>query len=415
MASSALKKRKRGVDEPEEITLRVSEYPEKIGPVLVSFPALEPPKSTPFRLYSQTASSSKDAIVAGETETVEFVSTAESQQTAGCTYLVGIYNKRTKTTTLRSAPLHILARNVKALKNIKPMEASVQERIKLRNTLGETFGTKKAKAAIRANERNKVDIDAMRGVAGHIQEDIQENTESLPTQEEAKLAADSSRLIPPYDNSATRPDDVYKLHDIIPDAEFNAISTSALKHMDSNKERVSSLPYTRSNWVNQHLSLLFSAPKTNKTELKILMYISAMLAFRAASRVVGEKQVLQERLKGVPSIILDGLITRFTESSRDKDQAKITPQMETMLLTHMFALCLRIDDYATDTTLLAKDLSMSAAKVNPLFKSLGCKVETLSFNELKRLGLPDSAAATKRAVLKVPLEFPKPRVKRARR
>lgn len=36
--------------------------------------------------------------------------------------------------------------------------------------------------------------------------------------------------------------------------------------------------------------------------------------------------------------------------------------METMLLTHMFALCLRIDDYATDTTLVAKDLSMAVAK-----------------------------------------------------
>lgn len=50
--------------------------------------------------------------------------------------------------------------------------------------------------------------------------------------------------------------------------------------------------------------------------------------------------------------------------------------METMLLTHMFALCLRLDDYATDTTLIAKDLSMSAAKcvdhLFPPFPSLTC-------------------------------------------
>lgn len=111
------------------------------------------------------------------------MSSPESEQAAaGCSYLVGIYNKRTKTTILRPAPLHILTRNVKALKNLKPMEVSVDERMKLRNTLGETFGTKKAKAAIRAHERNRVDIDAMRGVAGYLQEDIQENTESLPTQ-----------------------------------------------------------------------------------------------------------------------------------------------------------------------------------------------------------------------------------------
>ena len=45
----------------------------------------------------------------------------------------------------------------------------------------------------------------------------------------------------------------------------------------------------------------------------------------------------------------------------------------------------------------------------------GCTVKTLSFNELKERGLPDAAAETKRAVLKVPLEFPKARVKRARR
>lgn len=44
------------------------------------------------------------------------------------------------------------------------------------------------------------------------------------------------------------------------------------------------------------------------------------------------------------------------------DRAQITPQMETMLLTHMFALCLRLDDYATDTTLIAKDLSMPVVK-----------------------------------------------------
>lgn len=216
MASSTLKKRKRGSDEADEVTLEISEHQDKLGPVLgewseytrvrliaqilrtslASFPALQPPKSTPFRLYSnpKSASSSKDAIFVGETDTVEFTSSAESQQSSGCTYLVGIYNKRTKTTTLRTAPLHILTRDVKALKNLKPMEVSVAERIKLRNTLGEAFGTKKAKAAIRAHERNKVDIDAMRGVAGHIQEDIQENTESLPTQGSYAILYISSSL-----------------------------------------------------------------------------------------------------------------------------------------------------------------------------------------------------------------------------
>ena len=106
-----------------------------------------------------------------------------------------------------------------------------------------------------------------------------------------------------------------------------------------------------------------------------------MFAFKNASRLVNDKTALQERLKDVPSLVVDGLLSRFTETSRDNNQCvqscfrfqhhtdtvaisstKMTPQTETMLLAYMFALCLRVDDYATDTTLIAKDLSMAVTK-----------------------------------------------------
>jgi DNA-directed RNA polymerase I subunit RPA49 len=44
--------------------------------------------------------------------------------------------------------------------------------------------------------------------------------------------------------------------------------------------------------------------------------------------------------------------------------------------------------------------------------SLGCTIGKLSPQDLKRLGLPDSAGQEKRAILKTPLTFPKPRLKR---
>lgn len=68
-------------------------------------------------------------------------------------------------------------------------------------------------------------------------------------------------------------------------------------------------------------------------------------------------------------------------------RARVTQEMETNLLTHMFALCLRMDEWATDTAILARDLSMPVAKVDQLFKSLGmsvvrsstfCKINPLS-------------------------------------
>ncbi|KZT23008.1 Rpa49 subunit specific to nuclear RNA polymerase I [Neolentinus lepideus HHB14362 ss-1] len=415
MASmSASRKRKR---DERNVSFRVRDQ-ATYGPVLASFPAVAPPAKTPFKCYvqekhrSEEKTSSQSMVIAGETDRVEFTSRNHGEPT-GCRYLVGIHDKRTGITTLCSAPLHVFSRQVKALKGLEPAAVTAAQRLEARNALGEIFGTKKAQAIIRARERNKVDVSAMQNVAGHLQDRIENNTINLPTKEEAKAVADSSRLIPEYQAGAATPDDVYQLHDIIPEVEWNALSVSALTAAQSQRERVALLPHTRSIWINQNLHLLFSAPKVNKNTVKILFYISCMLAFRnIAPKNLSDKQVLQERLSRIPNVVLDGLLSRFTETSRDSDQSRSTSQTETSLLTHMFALCLKVDDYATDTTLVATDLSMQVTKVNALFKSLGCKIEKLSMTELRRLGLPDTAAATKRAVLKVPLEFPRPRAKR---
>lgn len=117
MASTTTKKRKRDdVDEPEasgeQATLRLLEEKESaIGPILgeqtgqlgdkpplkpsriASFPAITPSKSIGFKCYSQGPTRAKDTVefssqklvVAGESDTVEFFSTNESEAAAvGC-------------------------------------------------------------------------------------------------------------------------------------------------------------------------------------------------------------------------------------------------------------------------------------------------------------------------------------------
>ena len=70
----------------------------------------------------------------------------------------------------------------------------------------------------------------------------------------------------------------------------------------------------------------------------------------------------------------------------------MTPQTQTMLLTYMFALCLRIDDYATDTEGIAHDLGMPPARLVACTSGLwlsqtdGCaSVSTVSSSRLVRL------------------------------
>lgn len=71
---------------------------------------------------------------------------------------------------------------MKKLKNLESIPVTVAQRIEARNKLGVTFGTKKAKAAIKAHERSRVDVDAMQSVVSHLQSTIEESTVNLPTQ-----------------------------------------------------------------------------------------------------------------------------------------------------------------------------------------------------------------------------------------
>lgn len=186
---------------------------------LANFPSIKPTQSTSFKCYRAQKNKTKNEevpfaeipmLIAGETEVVDFFSSEEAQRSSvgsrcvhtnlpslyssflisiyplpfrrlSCRYLVGVHNKRTGTTTLRPAPLHILTHQVKALKGLQPAAVSTLQRLEARAALGETFGTKKAKQAIRAQERNKVDVSAMEGVADHLQESILKNTSSLPS------------------------------------------------------------------------------------------------------------------------------------------------------------------------------------------------------------------------------------------
>ncbi|EAU87662.1 Rpa49 subunit specific to nuclear RNA polymerase I [Coprinopsis cinerea okayama7 len=428
---SSSKKRKRDASPSSTLTFELSSSKQtKGGPFLVNYPVVKAPEKTAFNCYANKKQKTSgdaederqnDILLAGETETVEFMTNEdETYRVAqgGCHYFIALHNKKTgKVAVLpQSTSPHILVHTVKALKSIAPAPAPSKTQFReAKNALGETFGTKKAKAAIRAQERNHVDVGAMEGVMGYVMDSIDKGAEGLMTTEEAKVASDTNRLIPPFSTEATSPDDIYPLYSIIPEAEWKALSISALDSTKNEKERLALLPYRYSEWLRQHLrnSGTAESPKTRKRNLKILLYISAMLAFRqATSRKEINKDQIYEKLAPLPSIVADSLLSRFTEVARGSTSYQSTSTTKTNLLTHIFALCLKVDQFATDTEMLAQDLSMKTAEVNQLFRSLGCKMVKLGDRERTRLGLSDESAEKKRAVLTAPVEFPKPRLRR---
>ena len=155
--------------------------------------------------------------------------------------------------------------------------------------------------------------------------------------DELKSNIHGNRLIPPFNPSASDPSEVYSLHDIIPEAEWKAISTHPFKHVTKSEEFVELLPHRGSNWLKQHVNLIVERSLLNKKQMqvpdpyllgpilnrvssKLLYYISVLFAFRQAVRVLHREGNLEERMAGVPSVIVDGLTARFTETPRGSTQ-----------------------------------------------------------------------------------------------
>jgi DNA-directed RNA polymerase I subunit RPA49 len=93
------------------------------------------------------------------------------------------------------------------------------------------------------------------------------------TIEQAVENADNARLIPPHDTSATSPSGAYPLSGIVPESEWNAISTAAILAATDNKQRIALLPSTRnSDYVWQHLKQMFSGPKPKKDDVCVFLF-----------------------------------------------------------------------------------------------------------------------------------------------
>ncbi|KAF8673619.1 RNA polymerase I associated factor A49-like protein [Rhizoctonia solani] len=416
--SSSLK-RKRGADQSESAVPTAAKVkvldPSStlVGPVLAHFPSVAPPNGTPAHVYRSKYSApdaaleSTSTILVSETPQIEYVSTNQDYAAAGhgytCQYMVAIHNRKDNTITFRPAPLYDLTRTVKALKNLETQAVSQAQRMQARNALGEAFGTKKAKAAIKAAERNRVDVGAMKDVRDFVVDSVRGGTSALPTKDAVTEMSLSSRLIPTPDLSASTPSDAYPLANVIPPAEFTSISIQPFLAATTPEDRRALLPHRHSIWINGRLRALFAnGESVSKSKLKCLIYVSTLFAFRQTashtlSKATGDpRAALRERLDSatVPDLVFDGLLERFTETARG-GRPTVTSQTETKLFTYLLALCLRIDAFSTVILPLANDLKISPVKLTTYFKSLGCKIQ----------GTGDE----RRAVLTVPLEFPKPR------
>ena len=221
---------------------------------------------------------------------------------------------------------HTLSPTVKALKAIKPLEATSDTHQLQKERLGTTFGTRKAIRAINNTARNTIDVESvdLQALQPVLQSAIDASTSSLPTIEAVNREAAESRNIPRYNSDATEPQGIYPMDNVVPPAELAAVPLSNIIGASSHAARIAALPFKGSEYINTRLKALFSDADSEgatlkakeKRQIRMLWYANAIMAFRSRRTPLNGSAEARLANSNVPSIIASGLVDRFCETAR---------------------------------------------------------------------------------------------------
>ncbi|KAE8222511.1 hypothetical protein CF319_g4308 [Tilletia indica] len=356
-------------------------------------------------------------------------------------YLVGVRDPTTNTITLHRAPMFTMTRLITSLENLNSIKdedlgasADWSARVAARRDLGDAFGTKKAKATVRAQDRLKVDASNMTSMLDEVAEGINESAAILPSVEAITEIEAKGKPGPIPNMAATTPAEVYAPNTLIPPSILNSLPIQRLIKSEDEASMRKVLPHPgppHSDWIASRMWALVKRINANsangeggilrtnrddaRVKLRMAVYLALLWAFRKNRGVLDDKPTLMGKLRidGAANgeLIVDDLLSRFAETPRGGGKPILTTASETRIFTHICALALHLDDYAVDPHDLALALNIQSAKMIDYFKSIGCTasdvsvpVATPSSNALESSSA--SIRKERRLVLKLPLKFP---------
>ncbi|KAI8393387.1 RNA polymerase I associated factor, A49-like protein [Radiomyces spectabilis] len=379
-------------------------------PFLAAFPGTQPSSDTRFTPYKLQGDVPKKRqnhrFVSGETEKVVFSAANfgdEAAQGVYCKYLVGVFSKEKQELTVAPTSVMAMRRKVKALMSSTSEKTSASNTYgQARAALGLAFGTAKAKAQLRDEERNLVKGEELEDVMASIHHEIGKSTANTPSQAELRKEMEKELPIPAHNMEATTPEEAYDISSIVTDDELNAVPVKDLLKETTLEGVQNLLPFSLSSFVNDRvMAIIKGSGKKDRKKLRMVVYISYLMAYLRKIRPddLKQRRRVEAALQNPPSIIVDKLTERFTISNVR------TPLMADKILCYLFVLCLYVADFKLYPDSLSKDLSIKPSKAANMLRNLGCKIDKCTAEEISAAGF-DSRTSPKKAVLVVPLKFP---------
>ncbi|KAJ2227528.1 DNA-directed RNA polymerase I subunit rpa49 [Coemansia sp. RSA 1722] len=397
-----------------------------IQPVLAKFSAAVPPVASTFDTYRCLDSSKKDAcIVVSETQKIEYVGQNYEDGKplfVGSKYLVGVYDKATDTVTFRQAPVVDVKTVIKSLKGVKGVgDRDISDRVlQARNELGEAFGNKKKKAQIRAEVRNKINMDGVKGDMDIIEASIGDRVSSMPSEKELADDANLNRPVPKYNAETKVVSEIYDMEDVLPKANQSQINIIPLLKASDADEYKNSIA-ARSPFLQKKVEGILNVAKPDIPTLRRALYLGYLLRFYSMpTRAIQKRDTCIQSLGCSPEIA-DFIYDRFAECTAgaiNPDGSPIfvkTAATESRLACHISVLMLALNNWIMYPSEMAADLGIPSKKAEKYLQNVGCKLEAVTADEVAKhtFGKRAKMGSSKKAVLIAPIKFPKPGLRRA--
>ncbi|KAJ2350422.1 DNA-directed RNA polymerase I subunit rpa49 [Coemansia erecta] len=412
--------KRKASEQSSGVSISIDSSKAKVQPVLATFSAAVPPVAAAFTTYRGMGKSrSDDYIVASETEKIEFVGQTfdgAKPLVDGCRYLIGVYDQKNDTVTFRRAPYVRVNSVIKSLKGARGVaDRDIANRLlQARNELGEAFGSKKKKAQIRAEERNRINMDGVRNDMKVIGASIELRASSMPTAQDLKDAENVNRPVPKYNPEATVVAEIYDLEDVLPKSVAGHINVASLvKNMDADVYKAN-VP-SRSMFVKKKLDHILAQTKPDAAQLRCVLYLAYMMRLSTLNnKHLANRDTCVKTLCCSPEVA-DALFDKFAEcvaGTVNPDGSpvyKMTPATENKLVCYISVLMLSLNNWVLYPAELAGDLGIPGKKAEKFLAGVGCKLEVVSAAEVaaQTMNKRTASRSGKKAVLQAPIKFPK--------
>ncbi|PNY29341.1 DNA-directed RNA polymerase I subunit rpa49 [Tolypocladium capitatum] len=423
--SSGKPKRKVVIDTPSATATVTSVVrPQYCPPVIATAPGIEFPNNLSFHSYQprdESRSKTKPSKQAGHKELLLHATahrsldyTAREEEPRGSkplmNHFVGIYDVKTGKLEVIEAKKMVVRGRVRAKQapGSSRHEGSARQSMMERKTdLGQTFGTKKAKKAIRDNALNAItplknagdnSPTKMDNASRAMLDSVGAITSKMATREELQAAVDDAKPVPKANLEAEDIQDVYDPEAIIGADILNLVPIREWQEKVRHKEGIQ----IASRFVAARVNAI-AANDDTVTRLRVLRYFSFVLLFylgtkpgrQRGTRQLPTREKLRELLAPAPEAVIENIRRKFS------DAGTMRKFHIDLLMTHCCAFACIVDNFELDTQNLRDDLRLDQKVLNQYFHEIGGRVKLVSNKAEGR--------TTNVARLALPLDFPKQR------